>query len=269
MHGMQNKYCQRFENLIPFDIQTDFAMRPNMRLLQAGEPVLTTDHDFDRYQQEKLNHYEPVYGDAAQPDLVYAAAETLRNYDPSAPVIQGDAPVWQLTRALQEDFVIWAPNRAGELSAQILSVCLPSEWNPRDKVNKTFLKIHEPIPDFDTVNRASAHISRMITTQGPFIRSVWTIVNRPSLARHPENTVSWSNETVDDMWYRSERQTTIPVEDRAALFLIRVYMIPLRDLFQDEDKKQKIISSVMSMTDAVIEYKGLGYLRNYFSNRRV
>ena len=254
---------------IPFDVETPYAMRPHMRPWQPGQAILTQDLDFDRYQTAKLDNYDPVYGDRASPDLVYAAAAALRNYDPSAPVIQGDAPVWQLTRALQEDFVVWALNQAGDLSAQILSVCLPSGWNPRDKVNKTFLQIHEPVPDFDTVNRAADPMARMITMKGPFIRSVWTIVNRPSLARHPVNTVPWSNETVDDMWYRSERQTTIPVEDRAALFLIRVYMVPLREVFEDEAKKQQIISSVMSMTDAVIEYKGLGYLRSYFSNRRV
>ena len=111
---------------IPFDVETPYAMRPHMRPWQPGQAILTQDPDFDRYQTAKLDNYDPVYGDRASPDLVYAAASALRNYDPSAPVIQGDAPVWQLTRALQEDFVIWAPNQAGELSAQILSVCLPS-----------------------------------------------------------------------------------------------------------------------------------------------
>jgi hypothetical protein len=46
-------------------------------------------------------------------------------------------------------------------------------------------------------------------------------------------------------------------------------MVPLRDVFCDEQKKQKIFDSVMSMTDAVIDYKGFGYLKNYFLNRRV
>jgi len=214
-----------------------------MRPWQPGESILTTDRDFDRYQDAKLNNYNPVYGDSASRELVYQAVDALRKYDPTAPVIQGDAPVWQLTRALQEDFVIWAPNRA--------------------------LEIHEPVPDFDIVNKASGHIARMITTRGPFIRSVWSIANRPALSRHPSGVEAWSTETIDDMWFRSERQTTIPIHSQAALFLIRVYMIPLRDVFQDADKKQRIISSVMSMTDAVIEYKGLGYLRSYFANRRV
>ena len=254
---------------IPFDVEVPYAMRPHMRLWQPGESILTPDPDFDRYQIAKLDNYDPVYGDRASPDLVYAAAEALRKYDPSAPVIQGDAMVWQMTRALQEDFVIWAPNQAGDLSAQILSVCLPSGWNPREKVNKNFLAIHEPVVDFDTVNRAADHIARMITKKGPFIRSVWSIANRSWLNRHPSRLEPWSNETVDDMWYRAERQTTIPVQDSVALFLIRVYMVPLSEVFRNPEKKQRIIASIMSMTDAVIDYKGFGYLKNYFINRRV
>jgi hypothetical protein len=254
---------------VPFPVETPYAMRPHLRPWQPGEPILTTDSDFDRYQDEKIWGYDPVYGDNVNSALVYEAAAALKSFDCSAPDIVGDAPVWQLTRALQEDFVIWAPNKAGELSAQILSVCLPSGWNPREKVNKTFLEIHEPVPDLDVVNRASDHIAKMITTKGPFIRHVWTICNRPGLNRRPDKCRPWSNETIDDMWFRCERQTTIPVDNQAALFLIRVYMVPLRDVFQDADKKQKIINSVMSMTDAVIGYKGLGYLRNYFANRRV
>jgi hypothetical protein len=254
---------------IPFDVEVPYAMRPHMRSWQPGESILTTDSEFDRYQEEKLDNYNPVYGDSASRELVYQASEALRKYDSSGPVIHGDAPVWQLTRALQEDFVIWAPNSAGQLSAQILSVCLPSGWDPRTKVNKTFLEIHAPVPDFEIVNKASNHIARMITTKGPFVRSVWSIANRPWLCRHPSKIQPWNNETIDDMWYRCERQTTIPIDNEAALFLIRVYMIPLRDIFLDDGKKQKIVDSIMSMTDAVIEYKGFGYLKNYFSNRRV
>lgn len=255
--------------MMPFVVDVPYAMRPHMRPWQPGEPILTTDKDFERFQTAKMENYNPVYGDNASAELVYAAASALKKYDPSAPVIEGDAPVWQLTRALQEDFVIWSPNRAGELSAQILSVCLPSGWNPKEKVNKTFLEIHEPIPDFDLVNKSAGHIAKMMTTRGPFIRSVWSIANRPWLNRHPDRWEPWTNETIDDMWFRCERQVTVPIEDRAALFLIRVYMVPLRDVFRDEDKKHQIIDSIMSMTDAVIEYKGFGYLKNYFFNRRV
>lgn len=254
---------------IPFPVEVPYAMRPHMRSWQPGEPILTRDQDFERYQEEKLWYYDPMYGDNARADMVYKAADALRKFDTSAPVIQGDAPVWQMTRALQEDFVIWAPNRAGDLSAQILSVCLPSGWDPRHKVNKTFLEIHEPVPEFDVVNRAADHIARMITQRGPFVRHVWSICNQPSLNRRPEKCRPWSTETLDDMWFRTERQVTVPMGNDMSLFLIRVYMQPLKDVMHDPVRAQILIDSIMSMTEAVVDYKGFGYLRQYFSNRIV
>ncbi len=250
---------------IPFPVEVPYAMRPHMRPREPSEPILTADDEFARYQEAKLENYNPVYGDNANAELVHDAIDSLRSYDPALPPITGDAPVWELTRALQEDFVIWAPNLAGDLSAQILSVCLPSGWDPREKANKTFLEIHEPIPEFDLINKAANHISRMITTRGPFIRHVWSIANRPDLNRHPSRYQPWTTETIDSMWYRCERQVTIPIDGRASLFLIRVYQRPLAEIFQDASKRQQIIDSIASMTPAVIEYKGFGYLRDYFS----
>ena len=244
-------------------------MRPHMRAWQTGEPILTRDSEFARYQACKIDHYDVVYGDSASADLVLAAARALKWFDPAAPDITEDAPVWQLTRGLQEDWVIWAPNKAGRLSAQIMSVCMPSGWDPRTKINKDFLAIHEPVPDFDLVNQAAEHIARMIVTRGPFVRTVWTIANRPGLNRHPSRCEPWSSEQLDDMWYRAERQVTVPVEGRAALFLIRVYMVPLRHLFQDPERKNKIVSSIMSMTDSVLDYKDLRYVRDWLINRRL
>jgi len=104
----------------------------------------------------------------------------------------------------------------------------------------------------------------MITTRGPFIRHVWSIANKPDLNRHPSKYRPWSTETIDSMWYRCERQVTVPIEGRAALFLIRVYQCPLAEIFQDPARRQQIIDSIASMTPAVVEYKGFGYLRDYF-----
>lgn len=243
-------------------------MRPNLRPLVASQSILTRDADFDRYQTCKIDHYDPVYGDSATADLAWLAWQSLRRFDPAAPDLSGDAPVWQITRALQEDFVIWAPRRDGVLSAQILSVCMPSGWNPRDKANRSFLEIHEPVPDFGIVNRASDHIARMMTERGPFVRYVWTICNRPNLCRRPDLNQPWQAETLDDMWFRCERQVTVPVDGIAALFLIRVYMTPLRDVFLDPGRRQQVIDSIQSMSDSVLDYKDLRYVRNYFFNRR-
>lgn len=252
-----------------FPVDVPYAMRPNLRPLAAGEAILTRDSEFDRYQDCKIEHYDPVYGDSATADLAWRAWRALAQLDANAPDLKGDAPVWQITRALQEDFVVWAPRQDGQLSAQILSVCMPSGWDPAAKANRSFLEIHEPVPDFDTVNRASDHIARMMTERGPFVRHVWTVANRPWLNRHPSRCQPWHAESLDDMWFRCERQVTVPVEGQAALFLIRVYMTPLREVLADQERRTRLIDSIMSMTDAVLDYKDLRYVRNWFVNRRM
>ena len=240
-------------------------MRPHMRLCQPGEPILTTDQHLSKYIEEKKLAYGPVYGDNVSRDLINSAAETLRKYDQSFLLTDTDGLVYKMTMGLQEDFVVFAPNRRGDLSAQILSVCFPSGWNPREKVNMTFSEIHEPLADADIIKKNSEHIAKMICTKGPFVRHVWSLGNSGTLGRHPDTIKPWTNETIDQMWYRCERQVTIPINGSACLFLIRMYIQPLKEIFQDPIKKKAITDSINSMSDAVIAYKGFAYLKEYFN----
>ena len=121
------------------------------------------------------------------------------------------------------------------------------------------------MPDFDTVNRAARHIAEMISQKGPFVRYVWTICNSDQLNRRPDLTHDWTNETVKDMWFRYERQVTLPMGD-AAMFLIRVYMIPLQQVFRSRKKKAQITESINSMTQAVLDYKNLNYVKEILTS---
>ena len=57
------------------------------------------------------------------------------------------------------------------------------------------------------------------------------------------------------MYYRCERQVTVPL-GRAAIFFIRTYVIPLLAV----DYK-KIIESIQSMNDEILTYKDLHYVK--------
>ena len=255
---------------IPFPVEVPYAMRPHMQPWTPDQPLLSTDQDFDRYITEKKSLYGPVYGNNVSRELLSSAIEALKKYSPGLPVDpQADGPVYNLTMNLQEDFVIWAPNADGDLSAQVLSVCFPSGWAPEEKVNMTFQDIHEPVPDFDTVRKASGMIARMITEKGPFVRHVWAVSNTGNLSRHPSQCPEWNSQTLDDMWFRCERQVTVPIDGQAALFLIRVYVTPLKTVFEDTEKKQKIVAAINSMSDAVMDYKNAWYLRDYLNQHAV
>jgi len=136
------------------------------------------------------------------------------------------------------------------------SVCFPSGWDPVSKINKSFAEIHEPVADNEMLIKASNHIATMITQKGPFTRSVWTVTNSPHLVMtRADNQRSWNKEGVENMWYRAERQVTVPLND-FALFFVRTYIVPLSSL-----DTNKIKESVNTMTDEVLSYKDLHHVK--------
>lgn len=248
---------------IPFPVEVPFAMRPNLRAWQQNESILTTDKLFADYIQQKKILYNIAYGDNPDVSLLRSAIKILRGYDSSFSLNENlDGPAYNLTMSLQEDWVLFAPNKKEQLSAQILSVLFPSGWDPREKAGKTFLEIHEPVPDFDLVNKASEYIAKTITTKGPFIRHVWTISDSEVLSRKPGTVKEKEIDRIDQLWYRCERQITVPIDSRACLFLIRLYVMPLADVFKDTEKKKKIKDSINSMSDNTLEYKNLIRIKN-------
>jgi hypothetical protein len=58
------------------------------------------------------------------------------------------------------------------------------------------------------------------------------------------------------MWYRAERQVTVPLGD-CAIFFIRTYVVPLLSV----DIK-RIRESIQSMTDEILTYKDLHFVKD-------
>jgi hypothetical protein len=251
---------------IPFPVEVPFAMRPNIRPWREGESIIIQDHQFDLYIEEKKRYYGPVYGDNPDLDLLKHAVRSLKRHDPKFIIDENkDGLVYYLTMRMQEDWVLFAPNKQGQFSAQMLSVHLPSGWNPKEKAGMTFAEIHEPIADNTLIIKAADHIAKTISAKGPFIRHVWTISNTGGLSRRPDLVPERIDNDLNQLWFRCERQTTIPVEGKCSLFLIRVYVAPLREIFHDKIKKKSIIDSINSMSDAVLRYKGYERLKDFLN----
>lgn len=229
---------------MPFDIDVPYRMRPNMRPLGENEPVTFQDADYDYYISEKKKvEIKELYGNnwnvhLRNKVLTYLQCDTMK----------------EAVLKYQEDFVVWAPNINGQLSIQMASVCFPSGWNPIQKMNMGFAEIHGEVADNKTIMAAADHIAKMITEKGPFVRSVWSIHNSPDLNRHPSVKKPWTNERLEDMWYRTERQVTVPLGD-AAIFFIRTYTVPLLSV-----DVERIRKSIYSMTNDTLAYKDLHYV---------
>jgi hypothetical protein len=248
--------------VVPFPVESPFAMRPNMRVWQPGEPILIRDCRFSDYIEEKKRTYLPVFGEAPDRALLRSAAQSLQKYVPGfMPELAQDDLVYALTMQLQEDWVLLSPNRQGQLSAQILSVHFPSGWDPREKAGMTFSQLHAPVAENELLIRSADSICAVIASKGPFIRHVWSVANSGALSCRPDVRPSTGFTDLSEAWFRCERQTTLPLEGRAALFLIRVYVAPLQEVLRNPKHRQAMADSLLSMSQAVIEYKGLKDLK--------
>ena len=229
--------------MMPFEIDVPYRMRPNMRPLAENEPVTFQDADYEYYISEKKRILAQAYGNNWNPYLMYKVLEYFQCDTMKDAILK-----------FQEDFIVWAPDMNGRLSIQMASVCFPSGWDPVSKVNKSFAEIHEPVADNEMIMKAADSIATMITQKGPFVRSVWTIANSPGLNRHPSVKKPWTNEKLEDMWYRTERQVTVPLGD-AAIFFIRTYTVPLLSV-----DIERIRKSIYSMTNDTLAYKDLHHV---------
>lgn len=149
----------------------------------------------------------------------------------------------------------------GKLEA--ICFCFPSSWIPSTRIGMSLSDIHRPVADSDKLVQASNRIASTIsdTTLGSFKRHVWTIKSLGDLSNHPGKTVP-KPQSIDDLYFRVETQTTLPFYHNSALFFVKVDVIPLIEIFKDIETKKTIIDSVNSMTDAVLDYKNLRDIKN-------
>jgi hypothetical protein len=172
-----------------------------------------------------------------------------------------ERPLHALGLALQEDFAWMEGAAGGPARARLLHVCFPSGWDPAAKIGRDFATIHAPVADADLLRASSAALSRALTTQGPFVRFVWTVAPDGARSRHPADAPGW--ETSSEPWFRCERQVSLPIpagaagEGAAALFLIRLHLAPLAVVADTPERLATLRAALDSMSPATLAYKGL------------
>tara|TARA_B100001175_G_scaffold270394_1_gene242605 strand:- start:260 stop:973 length:714 start_codon:yes stop_codon:yes gene_type:complete len=155
----------------------------------------------------------------------------------------------ELTTKFEEDFVIMYKGKM-----EIVSVCFPSGWIPKEKLGKNLSDIHEPIADSEQLIKASDKLTDYMTKQR-IKRWVWTITTSKELSNFPDYEKPELTR-FEDLYFRVETQTTAPVDDKTSLFFIKVDVLPLSQVWD-----KKILKSINSMTDNVLKYKGLEQIK--------
>jgi hypothetical protein len=158
---------------------------------------------------------------------------------------------------LEEDVAIL---KDGHLHA--IGFCFPSGFYPAQKLGLSFFDMHLPVGDGEILRRSSEKVSALISKQDAmFRRYVWTLTSLPSLSQLPSYTKP-KPQSIHDLYFRTETQTTVGIGGDICLFFVKVEMHPLQQVWDDPEKRRLIIDSVNSMSEAVLNYKNLVYIKS-------
>ena len=175
-------------------------------------------------------------------------------------------PHWRLagllSLAFAEDLAVVD---ASDSTIPWLAVALPSHWAPETKIGQHFATVHAPVADNTMLLRAAESITRLVSGPERWERFVWTVTDQPRLHTHPARVdpERWANTPVDRAWWRTERQTFIPLnEARQAVFTIHVQVQSLADALPTPGHAQRLHDAIASMSPAVLAYRSLGTVRD-------
>jgi hypothetical protein len=274
------------EPQVPFPVSSDHRVRPD--LVKLDEPIFLVDREFSKYFTQKLEAFSHKTASAVlAPDHdPEAVAEALRwlwnqmpkehlhqplNYAPentygiarfevdTAPLeVPPENPLEfgkMAALCVQEDLVLM---HGTQLEAAW--VCFPSNWNPAEKVGRSFAEIHIPVPHSEKLQSAQENVAKAMSQKGPYVRYVWGLGFDPKLSYHPERSIQKEGDTI---YFRCERQVTVPLPDlNRSWFLIRVYMAPVEQVVNTPKRKQALLEAIHTMPEAHRAYKG-GSLRAF------
>jgi hypothetical protein len=146
--------------------------------------------------------------------------------------------------------------------AELLHVCFPSHWDPGAHAGSSLSALHAPVPHGERLQAASENLLKAMISKGPFERWVWSVNTSGRLSQHPAEPRPGPAPglLIGQLWFRVERQTTIPMPDIArSVFTIRIFQAPLEAVLRVEPARaSRLATAVDSMDPALRRYKGLG-----------
>ena len=144
------------------------------------------------------------------------------------------------------------------------SICFPSRWDPRDKIGKSLLGIHEPVPHYvEKIGVATQSLFDKMTVDRPMWRVNWTIMDTPDLhqpvpVRRADSITVTKENLADHLFFRRERQTLRKFPKTGdILFTIRTYTNTLAQAAADFPEFRANLGKTLSgATPEMVDYKG-------------
>ena len=169
----------------------------------------------------------------------------------------------------QEDMVIMRGFPDGSDVAEWLHVCIPSGWDPAEKVGHSFQAIHAPVADSARLVASGSNVIKAMIGKGPYVRFGWGLTTNPNLDSHPATRPAAVDlrglspaEVAALTYIRMERQTTLAMPRlNRALFTVRIYLDPLAvRIAADPTLRPRLASLITSCSPEVLAYKGMADL---------
>ncbi len=225
-------------------IKVPYTTGPNM-IKNTGPVFISSPNQeiIQKKKQEIEKYGKDLYSQLPESNKIIAqAAEYCNVYSDN---------ILDLALRLEEDVAVM---HQGKLAA--ICFCFPSGFVPSERVGMLLGDIHRPVADGEMLVKASPGIARVMTEQPSFRRWVWTVTNNPNLSNHPLTKLDTVPQSIDDLYFRWETQTTARVDKETSLFFVKVDVVPLKQVWN-----KRILESINSMSDAVLEYKNLHHIK--------
>lgn len=253
-------------------VRAPFRMHPGLARLGPDAVHLTPLRPGSTLHREKLAIHRLGTSRHAVPGFDAAAAlSTLRAHANRAGVSARDIEQLPLELQVEEDLVVLDTHTA---RVPWMCVSVPSRWAPEEKLGRTLPEVHQPVADGAALAAAMPAILRVLASGAHWERYVWTLTPSPNYDQHPYRhaVAAWPvtadpDELARHCYLRAERQTFIPIPDaggrpaKQTVFTIRVMLEPLCSAVGSASDALRLRDALASMSDAVLEYKGLAPAR--------
>jgi hypothetical protein len=166
-----------------------------------------------------------------------------------------------LGKLWEADFLLMKPDAEGTFRMFGGCVCFPSHWDLSEKMGRSMLSIHQPVPGLNEalgrqINGFLAKIKPGISWE----RGNWGLSASPERNLHPSLNRPHLHRSIEleQVWWRLEEQSLVSLpESGGILFGIKLDIRPLSEIRNDPDGRAGLIRALQTMSPEMAVYKGI------------
>jgi hypothetical protein len=176
-------------------------------------------------------------------------------------------PLDWLGRQVQEDLILMASGADGETVCAAGHLCFAAAWCLDDKIGETFLRVHDPVPEFrERIGTASDQLMRRLKPGRPVSRQNWSVVSTDQLNLAPALAQQWHASrygitpanVAERIFFRVEHQTLTRLPHTGGvLFTIHTYINPLEDVIAAPARLRRLTAVLRDLPHDLKVYKGM------------